>query len=76
MRFIIITTAIFVSNFLVFILLSRLAPILHLHTKLKRSFRHCFLLLIVRCPLLFCLKVPPVKPPLCLYRVHISIWFE
>ena len=61
-----------IRELLVLVLLPCLPTILHLHTKLEGGLRHGFFLIIVFCPLLFRLKVPPVKTTLRLLKNHIS----
>ena len=62
-----------IGELLILVLFPCLATILHLHPKLESSLWHCLLLLIVRCPLFFCLKVPPVKTALCLEEYFVEV---
>ena len=61
-----------ISELLVLVLLPRFPAVLHLHPKLEGGLRHGFFLIIVFCPLLFRLKVPPMQTPLSLLKNCIS----
>jgi len=61
-----------IRELLVLVLLPGLPAVLHLHPKLKGSLRHGFFLIVVLGPLLFSLKVPPVKAALRLLKNRIS----
>ena len=50
-----------IGELLVLVLLPRLPAVLHLHPKLEGGLWHGFFLIIVLRPLLFCLKISPVK---------------
>jgi hypothetical protein len=61
-----------IRQLLVLVLLPGFPVVLHLHPELEGSLRHGFFLIVVLGPLLFSLKVPPVKTALRLLKNHIS----
>ena len=61
-----------IGELLVLVLLPRLPAVLHLHPKLEGGLWHGFFLIVVLRPLLFRLKIPPVKAALSLLKNDIS----
>ena len=61
-----------IRQLLVLVLLPGFPAVLHLQPELEGSLRHGFFLIVVLGPLLFSLKVPPVKTALCLLKNRIS----